>query len=712
METRWFSSGKTIRTGAASQMYLNLKGLKIAIIGGNRPCRQILEILLGPGLKELEPEVVAVADTMPYLEGMTYAREKGVPVITDYSEICKLSGIDLILKLKNDEKLNCFLEKVETERVRIIDLDEYLTMSFLNFLQAEEEKLWIKRKIESEKTDKKEIIELFDKFSRRIQRNAEEENLHLKVEREDLIKMEKELSHIIQGSMIPTFIINNDHIVTHWNRACEELTGQKAYEVVGTDRQWVPFRSAKRPTMADVIVGGMSEEEVSRYYGSSWRKSSIIKEAYEAEEFFPHLGDGGKWIFFTAAPIKSPEGKIIGAIETLRDLTNDKKNREEIELQDKKLSILYEKHKKSEDKYRSLFNDNPNPIFIVDRNTLEILDVNQRVENEYGYSKTEILGMSFLDIGNQTDEATMQSLRKLPANGSILFTKKKHFKKDRSPFFVNVKVVHATYAHRDVLIASATDITESVEKETQLIQAGKLTTLGTMAAGMAHEINQPLNVIQICADLIIKMISKGKTIPDDELVSIAKDIIENVARAAGVIKHVRDFSRQSERDPKKIVINDPINDVFKVLGHQLTNHSIKVELDLDPGIPEIRAEHNRLEQVFINLVTNAIDSMDEHAEQNKNAGVQTEKRLRIRTYSGDGKVVAEVSDTGKGMTEEVKQKIFEPFFTTKETGKGTGLGTSISFGIIKDYGGTIDIESEFGRGAKFIISFPKIEIKE
>jgi PAS domain S-box-containing protein len=693
-------------------MYLNLKGLKIVIIGGNSPCRQILEMLLGPELKELDPKVIAVADTMTYLEGITYARERGIKIISDYRDICNLSDIDLILKMKNDDALNPILEKVDTCKVRIIDLDEYLTMSFINFLEAEEEKVWIKRKIASERTDKKEIIDLFDKFSRRIQKNAEEENLHLKVEREDLLKMEKELSHIIQGSMIPTFIINNDHIITHWNRACEELTGQKAYEVVGTDRQWVPFRSAKRPTMADVIVGGMSEEEVSKYYGSSWRKSRIIKEAYEAEEFFPHLGDGGKWIFFTAAPIKSPEGKIIGAIETLRDLTEEKKNREELELQDKQLSLLYEKHKKSEDKYRSLFNDNPNPIFIVDRNTLEILDVNQRVENEYGYSKAEILGKSFLDIGNQTDETIRQSLLNLPAKGSVLFTKKKHFKKDKTPFFVNVKVVHATYAHRDVLIASATDITESVEKETQLIQAGKLTTLGTMAAGMAHEINQPLNVIQICADLIIKMISKGKTIPDEELVSIAKDIIDNVARAAGVIKHVRDFSRQSERDPKKLTINDPIRDVFKVLGHQLTNHSIKVELELDPDIPEIRAEHNRLEQVFINLVTNAIDSMDEHAEQARKKGEQAEKTLRIKTYSEDSKVVAEVSDTGKGMTEEVKQKIFEPFFTTKEIGKGTGLGTSISFGIIKDYGGSIDIESEHGRGAKFIIRFPKIDIRE
>ena len=687
-------------------MNIDLKGLKIAIIGGNSPCRQILEILLGPGLKELDLQVLVVADTLTQVEGIKYAQEMGVFTTMNYDDVCTLSGIDVILKLKNDEILSCILEKVNTEHVSIIDLGAFRAMSFLNFLKSEEKRLNIKRKIQSDKSDKKEIAKLFDQFTATMQENAEEENRYLKNEREDLIEMEKELSQIIQGSMIPTFIINNEHILTHWNRACEQLTGHNAYELVGTDRQWVPFRSAKRPTMADVIVGEMSEDDVSKYYGSSWRKSGLINEAYEAEEFFPHLGENGKWIFFTAAPIKSPDGKIMGAIETLKDITEDKKAHEELELQDKELSKLYDKYKKSEEKYRSLFNNNPNPIFIIDQKTLEILDVNRRVEEDYGYTKRELLGFSFLDIGDASDESIKEALKGLAQDKSILFTKKKHFRKDKSSFFVNVKAVNTTYSHRDVLIASSTDITESVEKETQLIQAGKLATLGTMAAGMAHEINQPLNVIQICSDLILKMIKKGLKIPDDELVMMANDIIDNVARAAGVIKHVRDFARQSERDLKKLIINDPINDVFKVLGHQLTVHSVKIDLDLDPKIPEIRAEHNRLEQVFINLVTNAIDSMDEKAEKQD---ALVEKNLSIKTFVEEGWVVTVVSDTGIGMTEEVKTKIFEPFFTTKETGKGTGLGTSISFGIIKDYKGTIDIITEYGKGATFIIKFPAIE---
>jgi len=349
---------------------------------------------------------------------------------------------------------------------------------------------------------------------------------------------------------------------------------------------------------------------------------------------------------------------------------------------------------------------------------MEILDVNHRVEHEYGYTKNELLGMQFKGLCDEGDDSTIRQLKDLTDNSSLLLTKRRHLKKGHKSFFVNVKARVSKYAHQTVLIISVTDITESVEKESLLIQAGKLATLGTMAAGMAHEINQPLNVIQICADLILKMLKKGIEISDEDLTGMAKDIIDNVARAAGVIKHVRDFARQSERDFKKMSINEPIQDVFKVLGHQLISHQVKVDLELDENlpdinlltfglagkIPDIRAEHNRLEQVFINLVTNAIDAMDEKAETITDTPY--EKKLTIRSFVEKNKVVIMVKDTGMGMTDETKNKIFEPFFTTKETGKGTGLGTSISFGIIKDYQGTIDIQSEYGKGAAFIMKFP------
>jgi C4-dicarboxylate-specific signal transduction histidine kinase len=170
---------------------------------------------------------------------------------------------------------------------------------------------------------------------------------------------------------------------------------------------------------------------------------------------------------------------------------------------------------------------------------------------------------------------------------------------------------------------------------------------------------------------------------------------------------MRNFSRQSDVVASKVNINAPIEDVFKVLGHQIKVHEIALDLNLDPNIPYIMADHNRLEQVFINLVTNAIDAMDEKAELLGYKG--TAKRLHMRSYVEGNRVAVVVEDNGIGMSEEVKDKLFEPFFTTKEIGKGTGLGVSISYGIIKDYQGSIEVESRVGRGTSFTLKFPALE---
>ncbi|MCK5096598.1 MAG: PAS domain S-box protein, partial [Desulfobacteraceae bacterium] len=608
-----------------------------------------------------------------------------------------------IIKLTKKDGLTEIIKKSKSSKTRLLNYFE--SLFFFSQIQIENQKLEAEKKLKKY-NDIENIKEVFDQYSSSISAIINQKSKHFIEEGKELAESEKAISQIIDGSMIPTFVINKEHIVTHWNRALEKLTGFEASNIVGTNRQWSAFRSKQRPTMADVIVGKMSTKDVDNYYGKSWRKSTLIEEAYEAEEFFPNIGEEGKWFFFTAAPIKASDGTVVGAIETLLDETEDVKMQEEKEIKDKKLFNLHEQCKVSEEKYRSLFNNNPNPIFIIDCETFEVIDVNQRVEVEYGYTKTDLLGKSFLEICDNNDITIANGLKILSKNKSILLSKKKHFKKNHNHIFVNIKVFYAEYGDKDALIASATDITENIEKETQLIQAGKMATLGTMAAGMAHEINQPLNVIQICADLILKMMKKGHSIPDEDLKTMADDIIDNVGRAADVIKHVRDFARQSERNLKKLTINDPINDVFKVLGHQLTIHQINVKLNLDPEIPDIMAEHNRLEQVFINLVTNAIDSMDEKAEKMNDSNI--EKLLQIDSFVEKDHVIVTVSDTGIGMSDEVKNKLFEPFFTTKAIGKGTGLGTSISYGIINDYGGTVDIESQENKGAKFTIKFPSI----
>ncbi len=830
-------------------------GTTIAIVGGGRTCKAFLEFLTDAAFADQRPDILGVADINQDAVGIGHARTLGIPTFADYTQLFKLPDLETLLELTNSHAIIETLRAGKPTGLRLID--HFEARAIRDYLQVEKVRIEAYRELAEIKRNPVAVITFVRRLMDRMTAIIERRNKRSRDIEKELVDKEQALHQIIQGSTIPTFVINQDHIITHWNRALENLTGVPAAQMIGTDRQWTPFYESARPTMADVILDQIDEEEIERLYGDKWRKSALIEGAYEAEGFFPRLGDGGKWCWFTAAPIKSPDGRIVGAIETLWDKTDDRSAEEERERYTAELSamcaiyaalnaptdlkerirsafgelqqlfpadgiciylleddghyhlkfsfgvsatacrimpvaaensvvqhvgrtrrlatfdelsegyqdeirliekeqlrsiayipisskenetfgvirigsrerrqfgqnlrnvlelignrvaiaienaLLQEQFIKSEEKYRSLFNNDPNPIFIINPETFQILDTNQTAQKCYGIGQSDLVGLPFSLLGEEGDEEVQSGLERLGQGQSILFSKKRHFTKDRKPFFVNINVSRAEYGGQDVLIATTTDITEAVEKETQLIQAGKMTTLGVMAAGMAHEINQPLNVIQVSADYILKMLNKGLTLEASELKGVAEDIIANVERASFVIKHVRDFSRQSEVVRGRVNINDPIRDVFKVLGHQLKVHQIDAALDLAAELPPIMADHNRLEQVFVNLVSNAIDAMDEKARLSE-AGDKT-KRLAIRSYRNGERVVVEVSDTGIGMPEHVKNKLFEPFFTTKKTGKGTGLGTSISYGIVKDYEGHIEVETAPGQGTTFRLSFP------
>ncbi|MCP4600335.1 MAG: PAS domain S-box protein [Proteobacteria bacterium] len=139
-----------------------------------------------------------------------------------------------------------------------------------------------------------------------------------------LEESEQRLREIIQGSSVPTFVMNDKHIITHWNKACEKLTGVKARKIIGTNEHWKAFYIEKRPAMSDLVVDRASIKTIKEYYGTNFRHSPVIKNAFEAEHFFPHLGEDGKWLFFTAAPLNDSKRNITGAIETLLDVSQRK----------------------------------------------------------------------------------------------------------------------------------------------------------------------------------------------------------------------------------------------------------------------------------------------------------------------------------------------------------------------------------------------------
>ena len=248
------------------------------------------------------------------------------------------------------------------------------------------------------------------------------------------------------------------------------------------------------------------------------------------------------------------------------------------------------------------------------------------------------------------------------------------------------------------------DITASRLAQQQLIQAGKLATLGEMATGVAHELNQPLSVIKTAGSFLIRKFQKGEPIHDDILRTLAEEIDSHVDRASKIINHMREFSRKSEAVREKVQVNEVLDKALEFFSRQFKLREIELVRDFDESLPLILADGNRLEQVFINLLTNARDAIEQRCEE-RDPGEKM-KVISVKTGMEQGMVTTRVGDTGTGIAEAVLDRIFEPFFTTKKVGKGTGIGLSISYGIVQDYDGIIRVESREGEGTTFIVQFP------
>jgi two-component system NtrC family sensor kinase len=385
---------------------------------------------------------------------------------------------------------------------------------------------------------------------------------------------------------------------------------------------------------------------------------------------------------------------------------------------------LFELVRESEQRFRGLIGTAQDAVVIMDHHG-RITLVNHVAEKIFGYREKEMLGQPVTPLMPEryreahrqgierylrTREASLigrtielgglrrsgeefpleMSLSVMEHKGSPLFTAIIRDITERKKIEAELKSL------TDELERKVEERTKALkETQVQLIQSGKLAALGTLAAGVAHELNQPLMVIRGYAQELLA----DERLADQELREDLRRIEGQTTRMVAIITHLRDFSRQSKGRREPTDLNHVVTQAFTFLAQQLTTRNIGVVQELDPALPTVWADPLQIEQIILNLVTNARDALEA-------TGNGT-----ITIYTGrtqDSRVALTITDTGPGIPPDLQERIFDPFFTTKEVGKGTGLGLSICHGILEEHGGELLVQSPVadGRGARFTIVMP------
>lgn len=359
----------------------------------------------------------------------------------------------------------------------------------------------------------------------------------------------------------------------------------------------------------------------------------------------------------------------------------------------------------SERRYRLLFEDNPLPMEIFDPETLAYLDVNKATQELYGYTREEFLQMTLRDTRPPEEvPVLMEFLNAVKNAESYSGTFVTRHKSGKS-ITIDAKVRTIQLGDRKVRLKLVTDVTQHKHLETRLQQTQKIEAVGRLAGGIAHDFNNLLTLILGYSDDIVNQLQS-----EDPIRTQVLEIQMAAQRAANLTRQLLAFSRKQILKPQVLRLNSVVSDIAQML-RRLVGEDVQISLHLDAGLGQVQADPTQLEQVLVNLAVNARDAMPNGGQlviESHNVDFN-EQTAELQGVPPGRYVVLVVSDTGIGMSEEIKARVFEPFFTTKGVGKGTGLGLSMVLGVVQQSGGTVTIYSEPGIGTTFKIYLPRLD---
>ncbi len=494
----------------------------------------------------------------------------------------------------------------------------------------------------------------------------------LKQSQEQVKRNEEYLKALMENSADGIVVLNSDGQVQYESDSFlrilghkpVERIGQSAFEFVHPDdlpRALEEFRwLSQTPGML------LGSEVRARHSDGSWRVLEIIGH---------NLLDN---------PV------VRGIVCNFRDITERK--------------LMEEALEESERSYRLLFQNMRDGLFVVDPETGGVLLANEAAARLGGFnSPNDIIGNMALDFVHPNDRALAEKYVAERMRGTVSTPSRpvrfRALTGDRREIWVSVVLSNVEYQRRPAILVAFRDITERVWQEEenarvekQLRLAGRLAAVGELAAGVAHELNNPLTAILGFAQLLTSRKDLDEVARKD-----ADTIYREALRASKITKNLLSFARSHEPEKRYISINEVVEKTLELRAHQIKVNNIELVADLQPDLPKTMADFYQMQQVFLNIVVNA-----EQAMTDANGG----GKLVVTTRKVDNLIQVSFADNGPGISEENLSRIFDPFFTTKEVGKGTGLGLSICYGIVQSHNGRLYATSKLGEGATFFVDLP------
>jgi PAS domain S-box-containing protein len=510
---------------------------------------------------------------------------------------------------------------------------------------------------------------------------------------EKLILEKKTIEGIIEGSPIPTFVLNREHRIILWNRACTELTGFTAAEMIGTEKQYMPFYNEKRPVIADLILE-RDFESIEKYYGSKKvRKSPTVHGAYEARDFYRNLGGKSRHLYFLAAPIYDDKGGILAAIETIQDVSKEEEMsqalREYAETLRNRLQENIHLREEIESLYsylQSIVDSLPDRLFVLSSDgTIHYMSGD--VKNGIGMAR-QGQGKHFLEIVAPEVREFMKARWEDAQRGIFKPCEISVKAKDgtRRTLLISAGLVRGS----DRFVILQRDITALKELEEKFYESQKMAAVGQLSAGIAHEVRNPLSSIKMSLQILEKRMRPSGN--DLKRFEIALREVEHLEK---LVSDVLIFAKPAL--PKK-----EMADIRKVLGQAMElaekgigDKDIQVRVSYEESLPLLPVDVSMLEQAFLNLLLNAVDAMDAGGILTVSAQVAREEMPMVEV---------EITDNGCGIDAQDRPHLFNPFFTRKKY--GTGLGLTQVKKIIDLHRGIVDIFSDKGEGTRVRMRFP------